>query len=537
MPNNLDLASGSKTYAGQVGTAYPDTLNFSVNQTGNFKAILDGLTGNADLQLQSSSGTVLSSSSLTGTTPEEINFSDLAAGEYSLLVISAGDNINYSLSLTLEEVASSEKAVLDPLTGSDYEPSTQIISNDSSETSTDSPDLITGDGVENQDAISPSKTLTGTTDETDSTEEFTETDSELGITSETEKNLGETVVSPEESANELTNPETQSGSEKPITLDSETADSLTGFSTTESPDTSTNSTASEITSETTNSPETISNSVEDTATSPNQLTKSVEPTAIPDLVTGNSVASPTEDSPSNTQITTLSNVGDSQEETLTLSSEETTTLLEVKPSLTSEDKPETQLETTQETVFSNGTNSNDLIGSIAEEKPEESSSNSASNNPTLTTNPADNNQGLLAEEETKTENYVIENSVTNEQEETVAGDNLTTEKPVENSSEISDTNNTEETPALNGGEEEQKAEDEAEISSDETQQELNLTAEFTASTDPFISGKFKVDTTGKVGIDFLFDGGFYKGQLAIFSLKGMENFVPGSEEFIKEATC
>ena len=508
MPNNFGLVSGSKIHTGQVGTANPDTLNFSLSQTGNFKAILDGLTGNADLQLKSSSGTVLRSSSLTGTTPEEINFSDLAAGDYSLIVTSAGDNINYSLSLTVEEVANSEKSVVDPLTGSNSEPPTTILSNNPSETSTDSSDLITGDSVENQDETSPSKTLTGTTDDTNSTEKVTETGSELGITSETEKPLGETVASPEESANELTNSETQSGSEKPITTDNETADNLTGFATTESPDKSTNSTASEITSDTTNSPETISNSVEDTATnntesaaigngetnkeesidpltgtatlsetesqvkeiatSPNQLTNSVEPTATPDLVTGNSVESLTEDSPintpSNTQITTLSNVGDSQEETLTLSSEETTTAIEVKPSLTSEDKPETQVEATPEILANNNTNSDELTGTIAEENPEESSSNSANNNPTLTTNSADENQSVLTEEEAE-----IETSIT-------------------------------------------------------------------ASPNPFTSGTFTVNSTGKVGMDFLFDGGMYQSQLAIFSLKGMEKFVPGSKEFIKEAT-
>jgi len=51
----------------------------------------------------------------------------------------------------------------------------------------------------------------------------------------------------------------------------------------------------------------------------------------------------------------------------------------------------------------------------------------------------------------------------------------------------------------------------------------------------FSSGVFTVGETGEVGIDFLFDGGGYKGELAIFSLKNMENLTPGSSEFIKEA--
>ncbi|NEP13752.1 MAG: S8 family serine peptidase [Symploca sp. SIO2C1] len=51
----------------------------------------------------------------------------------------------------------------------------------------------------------------------------------------------------------------------------------------------------------------------------------------------------------------------------------------------------------------------------------------------------------------------------------------------------------------------------------------------------FESGYFTVGETGEVGIDFLFDGGGYQGELAIFSLEGMEAFEPGSEAFIQEA--
>ncbi|MEQ8540269.1 MAG: S8 family serine peptidase [Coleofasciculus sp. D1-CHI-01] len=51
----------------------------------------------------------------------------------------------------------------------------------------------------------------------------------------------------------------------------------------------------------------------------------------------------------------------------------------------------------------------------------------------------------------------------------------------------------------------------------------------------FESGTFTVCETGEVSIDFLFDGGGYEGELAIFSLDGMDEFEPGSEEFIQEA--
>ena len=52
----------------------------------------------------------------------------------------------------------------------------------------------------------------------------------------------------------------------------------------------------------------------------------------------------------------------------------------------------------------------------------------------------------------------------------------------------------------------------------------------------FESGTFTVDDTGEVSIDYVFDGGGYKGQLAIFSLEGLEAFELGSFEFIQEVT-
>ncbi|MDX2240743.1 MAG: S8 family serine peptidase [Leptolyngbyaceae cyanobacterium bins.302] len=50
----------------------------------------------------------------------------------------------------------------------------------------------------------------------------------------------------------------------------------------------------------------------------------------------------------------------------------------------------------------------------------------------------------------------------------------------------------------------------------------------------FESGVFTVGATGEVSIDFLFDGGGYQGELAIFSLDGMETLEPGSDAFVQE---
>lgn len=51
----------------------------------------------------------------------------------------------------------------------------------------------------------------------------------------------------------------------------------------------------------------------------------------------------------------------------------------------------------------------------------------------------------------------------------------------------------------------------------------------------FDSGVFTVGSKGEVSIDFLFDGGKYQGELAIFNWSGMDKFDPDSKEFIQEA--
>ncbi|MDM8548892.1 carboxypeptidase regulatory-like domain-containing protein [Desulfobacterales bacterium HSG2] len=52
---------------------------------------------------------------------------------------------------------------------------------------------------------------------------------------------------------------------------------------------------------------------------------------------------------------------------------------------------------------------------------------------------------------------------------------------------------------------------------------------------PFTGGVYIADEEGIVKVDWLYDGGAYKGELGIFSLKGMEDTEPGSEEFIAES--
>ncbi|MEG4804656.1 DUF4114 domain-containing protein, partial [Microcoleus sp. ARI1-B5] len=112
---------------------------------------------------------------------------------------------------------------------------------------------------------------------------------------------------------------------------------------------------------------------------------------------------------------------------------------------------------------------------------------------------------------------------------------LTAEKPVTAVAEVGKDSNKQNSTATSG-DQDKKVADNSQVVAVETPKELNPTnpkSELVADNS-FTSGKFIVDSTGQVGIDFLLDGGLYKGQLAIVSLKGMEKFVPGSAEFIKE---
>ncbi|NJK70343.1 MAG: DUF4114 domain-containing protein, partial [Microcoleus sp. SU_5_3] len=114
-------------------------------------------------------------------------------------------------------------------------------------------------------------------------------------------------------------------------------------------------------------------------------------------------------------------------------------------------------------------------------------------------------------------------------------DKLIAEKPVTTAADVSKDSNKPNSTS-NSGDKDKKVADKTEVAAVEAPKELTQTVPKSepVADNQFTSGKFIVDSTGKVGIDFLFDGGLYKGQLAIVSLKGIEKFVPGSPEFIKE---
>jgi subtilisin family serine protease len=65
---------------------------------------------------------------------------------------------------------------------------------------------------------------------------------------------------------------------------------------------------------------------------------------------------------------------------------------------------------------------------------------------------------------------------------------------------------------------------------------LNLYGTEKMNSIPFESGFFTVEETGEVTFDFIFDGGKYKFELAMFSLEGMEDYIDTPEDFIQEAS-
>ncbi|MEZ2343112.1 DUF4114 domain-containing protein, partial [Microcoleus sp.] len=146
----------------------------------------------------------------------------------------------------------------------------------------------------------------------------------------------------------------------------------------------------------------------------------------------------------------------------------------------------------------------------------------------------------LAEKETKSEIAIAQNTSVAESKPTtssepIKSDKSTTEQPATTVADIS--KDSKQNSTSSSPESDKKVAEKTEVTAIETPKSTNTISpkpEILAANNPFVSGKFLVDSKGQVGIDFVFDGGLFQGELAIVSLKGMEKFLPGSEEFIKE---
>ncbi|MEZ2321668.1 MAG: DUF4114 domain-containing protein, partial [Microcoleus sp.] len=211
-------------------------------------------------------------------------------------------------------------------------------------------------------------------------------------------------------------------------------------------------------------------------------------------------------------------VTESKPATTTLATTETKTEIAIAPNTSvTESKPATTTLATTETKTEIAIAQNT---SVAESKP-------------ATT--------TLAEKETNTEIAIAPNTSVAESKPTTTVteaskiDKSTTDKPANTVADISKNSNHESSQSTT--QTENKAVEKTEISVIEAAKEPNTIStnpNIVAANNPFVSGKFIVDSKGQVGIDFVFDGGLFRGQLAIVSLKGIEKFLPGSEEFIKE---
>ena len=99
LARDLGILTGSSSFSDWVGSADTnDYYRFSVGTQSNFSLGLTGLTADADVQLLNSSGTVISSSILGGTSNESIT-TQLSTGTYYVRVFPYSGDTNYNLSL------------------------------------------------------------------------------------------------------------------------------------------------------------------------------------------------------------------------------------------------------------------------------------------------------------------------------------------------------------------------------------------------------------------------------------------------------
>ncbi|MFZ4640777.1 MAG: pre-peptidase C-terminal domain-containing protein [Nodosilinea sp.] len=107
---NIGVLSSTQTFSDWVGsTDTNDYYRFNLTQASSFNLTLNGLSADADVQLLSSSGTVLQSSANGGTTAESITRS-LTADTYYVRVYPYSGSTNYNLALSATVNAPADNA-------------------------------------------------------------------------------------------------------------------------------------------------------------------------------------------------------------------------------------------------------------------------------------------------------------------------------------------------------------------------------------------------------------------------------------------
>jgi subtilisin family serine protease len=101
----ITVGSTASTFSDWVGsTDTNDYYRFTLGATSNFNLTLNGLSSDADVQLLNSAGSVITSSTNSGTTADTIS-SQLAAGTYYIRVYPYSGSTNYNLNVSAATAA------------------------------------------------------------------------------------------------------------------------------------------------------------------------------------------------------------------------------------------------------------------------------------------------------------------------------------------------------------------------------------------------------------------------------------------------
>ena len=436
------------------------------------------MSGNADISvLNKASAIIKSSSSIEG----------LSAGEYTIQVLPISGDIKYTLNLA--ELNSPKKADADILTGTKLETASPLAATilpvvSTSEKPTATKDAITGTLVQEK-AVTADKIAA--TDKPATTLPATTTDKPVTTTSTTT----------EKPATILPATTTSTTTEKPVTATPTTTDKPATTTSTIS--------AVSTTSTTTEKPVTTTSTTTEKPATTTSTTSAVSTTSTttdkPVTTTSQTITTTTTDKPATTLPVTESAVS---------TTSTTTDKLVTTTSQTTTDKPATTPPATASAVSTTSTTTDKLVTTTSQTTTLPATTTAAATT-AVTKDPITGD--TVATQETKT------------------GTPLTADKPVVASLDASKPAEKPNTATSNA--EETKKETTTALPATETKKEPEPTTD-KKLTSPFTSGIFTTDQTGRISVDYTFDGGFFQGELAIFILEGLEKFEPGSEAFIKE---
>ncbi|MEG3968865.1 DUF4114 domain-containing protein, partial [Microcoleus sp. T2B6] len=426
------------------------------------------------------------------TSPGSFQFSiDGLSGNADVFLLNSSGETLYS---STNAGTSAETISVDSLLAGDYSVKVLQISGDIkytlnlAPTSTQKPsdaDTLTG---AKSDSLLPSNSaatsekptankdvITGTpVDEKTVTAETTSTTTDKPVTTDSETTLTSEPEKPIATTESAT--ETSTTTDKPVTTDSET----TLTSEPEKP-VATSELAAETTSTTTNKP----------VTTVSEITLTSEPEK---PVATTELAAETTSTTTDKPVTTVSEITlPSEPEKPVATTESATEKRPIEETTSPPDKPPT-----------------DSAISTAE-KPSE----------TVATN------NLNSTTATKTDAVAGETVATQEQK---IGETVVTISPDASKPEDETTTDT------SNGEETEKENSTTTVATTETKKEPEPTTDKKLIS-PFTSGVFTTDETGRISVDYTFDGGRFQGELAIFSLDDLDKFEPGSEAFIKEVAA